>query len=32
MEKELQKMELKNEFRNIKLGESLLFIETLSKS
>ena len=33
MEKELQKMEPKNGFRDIKLeGKSLLFIDTLSKS
>jgi len=34
MEKELQKMELKNEFRDAKLGgrESPLFIDILSKS
>ena len=33
MEKELQKIELKNEFRDAKLGgESPLFIDTLIKS
>ena len=32
MERELQKMELKNEFRGLKLGVSLLFIDTMVNS
>ena len=32
MEKELDKIELKNEFRDIKLGGEAPFIDTLSKS